>query len=98
MLDSDSLEAAETMEQELGGRHFWDSERRAAAAVAAALGGEGQLAWDLYLHYPAGASWVDPAPTPGDWAHQLGAGGWADPARFAWGANLSARLSAFAQA
>lgn len=53
MLDFDTLDAAEAMELELGGTHFWDIERRAAAAFATALGGEGQLVWDACLYYQA---------------------------------------------
>ncbi len=64
MLDSDSFEAAEEMERQLGGLHSWDGERRAAVAFAAAPGAEGQLAWDAYLYYHAGATWREPAPAP----------------------------------
>lgn len=97
MLDSDSAGAAEEMAQELGGTHFWDGRRQAAAAFAAGLGSEGQLAWDAYLFFARGATWKDPAPHPADWAHQLGAGGWADAGKFAWGTDLTARLREFAQ-
>ncbi len=96
MLPADSLEAAQAMEDELEGMHFWDGERLAAAAFATALDGDGLLAWDVYLHYPAGARWREPGPLPGDWAHQLGGGGaWPDPSKFAWGSALSERLAAF---
>lgn len=95
MLDSDSRAAAERMERELNGQHFWDGERRCAAAFATAVGGEGQLAWDTYLYYAAGTSCTDPTPAPAQWAHQLGAGGWADAGRFAWGADLIECLRSF---
>ena len=96
MLDSDHLAAANAMEEELGGAHFWDVERLAASAFARALGSPGELAWDAYLFYPAGDRWRDPAPVPSSWAHQLGPGGWAGAAQFASGADLMRRLAGFA--
>ena len=96
MLPSDTVEAARAMEAELGGLHFWDDRRLAAAAFAEALGGgPGALAWDMYLHYRPGSDWAVPAPSPADFAHQLGVEPWPDPARFAWGEALGARLQAF---
>ncbi|MGH2628499.1 MAG: hypothetical protein ACRDHY_17825, partial [Anaerolineales bacterium] len=77
------------MEREVDGTHFWDGDRRAAAAFATVLNGEGHLAWDTYLYYKARVPWTDPAPVPDDWAHQLaGPGAWPNPAHFGWGPDL----------
>ncbi len=55
------------------GAHFWDADGELPPTFASVLGlPEGWPAWDVYLAYPAGATWQDEAPAPGHWQHQLG--------------------------
>lgn len=70
---------------------FHDPERRAGKAVAAALGGSGQVAWDVYLGFDAGARWGE-ALQPRDWVHQLG-DAWADAKRLHPGDKLEPALN-----
>jgi hypothetical protein len=73
-------------------RHFHDPHRRAGRAIAQALGAPGQVAWDIYLFFPAGREWGETLPAPVHWAHQLG-DGWADPAHYHSGQDLVAELA-----
>ncbi len=59
---------------------FRDPQGRAGKAVAAALGGNGQTAWDVYIAFEAEARWGEGMPPARDWVHQLG-DPWADPSR-----------------
>jgi hypothetical protein len=61
-------------------RHFHDPERRAGKAIARGLGGEGKVAWDIYLFFGKGDEWGEDPPRPIEWMHQLSAY-WADPKR-----------------
>ena len=72
---------------------FHDPNRRASAAIAAALGGEGQLAWDVYLFYDEDSVWKDCPPAPGGWVHQL-TDEWADSTRHRHGDALETELAA----
>jgi len=68
--------------------HYFDPERRAGRAIASRMGGEGKIAWDMYLLFAPGVAWEDEPPLPLDWAHQLGDAAWADPARCHRGDDL----------
>ena len=72
--------------------HYFDPERRAGRAIASRMGGEGKIAWDMYLLFAPGVAWEDEPPLPLDWAHQLGDAAWADPARCHRGEDLIATL------
>lgn len=61
--------------------HFYDRHQRAAREMAAALGGAGHLAWDVYLVFPRFVTWADEAPEPADWVHQLDQPSWAPVVR-----------------
>jgi hypothetical protein len=74
-------------------RHFHDPERRLGRVIAQRLGGEGRVAWDIYLFFAEGAEWLEDPPTPTDWIHQLSAS-WADPARLRFGDGLVRALRA----
>lgn len=52
-------------------RHFHDPARRVGEAVAASLGWEDYVAWDIYLFYEAGTRWLEAPPPPAYYAHQL---------------------------
>jgi hypothetical protein len=94
MLDSDSVEAAREAARiidDVRVRQFHDPERRAGKAIAASLGGQGQIAWDIYLFYASGSEWGARPPVPEAWVHQLSAD-WADRTRFHWEEYLPRRL------
>lgn len=95
MLPGDAPSAAEVIAKRLDHPrllHFYDAERRAGRAIATSLGWSEDVAWDVYLLYPAGATWGANPPRPQEWAHQLG--GWerADPRRFRTGPALGQEL------
>ena len=75
-------------------RHFYDPEKIAGKAIAAAVGGAGRVAWDVYLVYPPGARWDHDPPVPAAWRHQLGDSSWADAAHYRTGEALLAGLRA----
>ncbi len=53
--------------------HYWDAEKTLPPLFAPVLGlPEDWPAWDVYLAYPAGATWDDEPPAPAFWHHQLG--------------------------
>ncbi len=53
--------------------HFWDEQHELPPMFASLLKlPEGWPAWDIYLAYPAGATWHDTPPMPAFWHHQLG--------------------------
>ena len=74
--------------------HFHDPERLVGKAIARSLGGDGEVAWDIYLFYGPEAIWDgETPPRPDDWRHQLGTQcPWADPSRVSWGAQLPPAL------
>ena len=51
--------------------HFYDSKKNSGKAIADRLGWTGQVAWDIYLFYEAGAEWANITPQPAYWMHQL---------------------------
>jgi hypothetical protein len=57
------------------------------------LGGEGKLAWDVYLFYDGESQWKDAPPTPRGWVHQL-TDEWADSDRRRRGDQLETELAA----
>lgn len=100
MLRSDTLEEATKVSALIHDRrasHFYDRRRRAGRAVAATLGGLGEAAWDTYLFYRPGLTWMEAPPPPDRWMHQLGHSGWADPQRFRWADSLTEELRAAAE-
>ena len=72
-------------------RHFHDPEKRSGTAIAESMGGQGRVAWDIYLFFAKVSEWQEDPPTPTDWMHQLSAS-WADPARFHFGDGLLQEL------
>jgi len=72
-------------------RQFYDPARHVGQAIAAGLGGAGQVAWDIYLFYTKEAFWGAVAPPPVRYVHQLG-DWWAAPAYRRHGAALVAAL------
>ncbi len=76
ILPDDSEEAAhESSKLVLDARasRYWDAEKALPHLFAPVLGlPEDWPAWDVYLSYPAGATWEDEPPAPAFWHHQLG--------------------------
>ena len=76
ILPDDSEEAAQASAARVGdGRasHFWDAGKALPPLFAGVLGlPEDWPAWDVYMAYPAGATWDDEPPAPAFWHHQLG--------------------------
>lgn len=72
--------------------HFYDPEKHAGRAIARLLGGEGKVAWDLYLVSPPHARWEHTPPLPSEWADQLRESAWAERARYHAGSDLAAEL------
>jgi len=90
MLPLDSIVTARFMARTMKApcvRHFHDPGRLVGKAIAQSLGGQGELAWDMYLFYPRGIEWDDGPPAPIRWAHQLSAA-WADSAYYHTGNGL----------
>jgi len=97
MLEPDSADAAEAAARIVGdprARHFYDPNRGVGQAIAASIGGRGQVAWDMVLFYPAGGEWQAAPPRPATWAHQLAGEVWADPLRYRGGGGLLEALCA----
>ncbi len=100
MLASDSVDAADAqaaLVRDPRALHFYDGARRAGRAIAASLGGHGDIAWDTYLFYRPGLAWSQTPPAPDRWMHQLGPSTWADPTRFRWADSLISELGAAAR-
>ena len=52
--------------------HFWDREQGIGKVYAKVLGlPPEELAWDVYLLFPAGARWQAEPPLPAYWMHQV---------------------------
>ncbi len=95
MLEEDLLDAAEAAARAIVDsrvRHFFDAEKRAGKTVASTLGGEGRIAWDIYLFYPKGSLWEDQPPVPRLWMHQLTRSVWANAAHQYRGVDLVREL------
>jgi len=74
-------------------RHFYDPEKHVGKAIAKSLGCEdSDAAWDIYLFYEKGIEWIEDAPTPTDWMHQLTGSSWADLAHYRTGDELVEEL------
>ena len=83
MMEADKYDAAEEAAGKFSDarvRQFYDPQRVAGRALAKRLGHSGEIAWDMYFFYPAGAIWQKLPPHPEAYAHQL-RGGWADQRR-----------------
>lgn len=83
MMKDDTFDAAQKASAKfIDGRvqQFYDSHRLAGKAVAASLGHEGKVAWDIYLFYPPQSLWGDGPPPPEVYTHQL-PDSWADQTR-----------------
>jgi hypothetical protein len=93
----DAARAATALIPDARACHYFDPNRQAGRVLASRMGGEGQVAWDIYLLFPPGVAWEDEPPLPIDWVHQLGNTGWADPARCHHGDDLVAGLAALLQ-
>lgn len=76
ILPDDSGEAAaasSALVPDVRARHFWDASRTLPPSFAPVLVlPKDWPAWDVYLAYPAGATWDATPPTPAFWHHQLG--------------------------
>ncbi|MEX0785523.1 MAG: hypothetical protein WD939_02690 [Dehalococcoidia bacterium] len=76
ILPDDSEAAAResmSLAQDARAAHFWDAQKALPPLFARVLGlPKGSPAWDVYLAYPAGATWGDAPPAPSFWHHQLG--------------------------
>ena len=75
---------------------FWDPNQLCGKAIAASLGYEGRVAWDIYLFYAPGGKWIRQPPDPAGWMHQISAG-WADRDHFFTGDDLMQKLYDTAQ-
>jgi len=76
---------------------FYDPRKIAGRAIAQSLGGQGKAAWDIYLFYSKGVEWIDNPPQPYQWAHQLIASSWANPANYYTGNDLIEELRKMAE-
>jgi hypothetical protein len=95
MLPGDARVDVSGLAAEMNDAHvtwFHDPKRRAGEAIAASLGGQGRLAWDVYLFYDSRSVWKGAPPSPRGWVHQL-SDKWADPARRRRGDELEAELA-----
>jgi len=52
-------------------RHFWAANLGLPEVYKAQLKLKDSVAWDVFLIYPAGATWTEPAPVPGRLMHNL---------------------------
>ena len=69
-------------------QHFHDPAKRSGQTIAASLGWDNYVAWDIYLFYEAGSKWLDGPPSPAHFAHQLPR----DSGRFRTGDDLVREL------
>ena len=72
--------------------HFYDPNKRSGAAIADCLGYMDRVAWDIYLFYTAGATWIETPPAPAAWMHQLSET-WLDREHYHKGDDLIRELS-----
>jgi hypothetical protein len=93
MLEGDSEEAATAATAMVPDAcHYYDPDRRVGRAIARRMGGEGKIAWDIYLFFTPESTWGEEPPLPADWVHQLQGAAWADPVRYHRGDDLVAAL------
>ena len=96
MLPEDSLEAALPSIKFLNDkriRHFYDPNQLSGREIAASVGWEDKIAWDIYLFYPPKVEWVDIPPKPARWMHQV-SDEWARNGHYQTGNDLKRELSA----
>jgi len=75
--------------------HFYDMQQVAGKALKDRLGWPAEsLPWDVFLLYPAGATWGEEPPEPAVWFHQREV---ADPARYRTGEDLTEALLSAAE-
>jgi hypothetical protein len=76
ILPDDSEEAARDSSKLIGdsrASHFWDADKTLPPLFAPLLGlPEDWPAWDIYMAYPAEATWGAEPSAPAFWHHQLG--------------------------
>jgi hypothetical protein len=75
-------------------QHFHDPNRLAGKAIAKMLGGEGKIAWDIYLFFDKNSRWMNQPPIPLSYMHQLLPEyvTWADPEHYRCGDQLRNEL------
>lgn len=76
-------------------QHFYDPNRLAGKAIAKMWGGgEGKIAWDIYLFFDRNSRWMNQRPTPLSYMHQLLPEyvAWADPEHYRCGDQLVTTL------
>ena len=71
---------------------FHDPKQRAGQMIAASLGANGKIAWDVYLFFNKDKEWKSKMPSPSQWIHQLD-DLWADPVHRCFGDQLELELS-----
>lgn len=94
MLQGDSEERAERAAQKFTDARvaqFYDPEKRTGQKIAASIGWDHKVAWDIYLFYAAGSVWDQKPPHPTAWMHQLKED-WADQDHFHTDDDLAAEL------
>lgn len=100
MLPGDDETAAAASSQIFEGQpvaQFYDGASLAGRAIAASLGADSHVAWDMYLTYSGDASWAGGAITvPREYAHQLSSS-WADQARYFTGVELRDEIARMVQ-
>jgi hypothetical protein len=101
MLPGDSDSAAVAAASQFGDQGVWqfyDSGSLAGRAVAASLGADGHVAWDVYLTYSRDAEWASHAmPEPREYVHQLGRS-WANQSRYLAGDALRDEIARMVRA
>ena len=97
-VEEDDLDAARHRAKTIDdprSRHFHDPNRLAGKAIATVLGGEGKIAWDIYLFFDPASTWTHRPPMPLHYLHQLDPESvkWADPAHYHTGDDLIDQLN-----
>jgi hypothetical protein len=97
MYEADSIEASQLAADRFSTDprviQFYDPEKLLGLEIAGRFGTEAdKVAWDIYLFYRKEEKWLDRAPLPIDWVHQMLGSSWADPARLHRGDELSRKL------
>jgi len=96
ILEKDTLEAAIPSVKFLDDkriRHFYDSNKAVGKVIAESVGWIDNIAWDIYAFYLPPAKWIDEAPLPIYWMHQL-KDEWATKDTYRTGNDLSVELEA----
>jgi len=96
ILEEDTLEAAIPSVRSLDDsriHHFYDPTRSVGKAIAESVKWSDNTAWDIYLFYSPADRWIEKAPGPKRWMHQL-KDAWATKETYRTGKDLSAELKA----